>query len=257
MKLNPQSGLVRWFAVLALLFVLGAARAGTDIFLRLEGIDGESKDQAHPRWMDIQSFHWGVTRPAGTNLTQMSALQLFKRVDSASPLLHLACANGQHFPKVTLDLVRPGERRVRYYRIVLEDVLVTSSGVAWTEPAAEYGVAEILGLAYGRMSWTYTEFAPDGKAARELAAYWDLLKGLGEATVKDATRVSGAPSPAGGGMELAFPASGGTTYRIMGSSDPFGPYVEVRRFTADTTGPAATTISTGSARQFFYLEEVP
>ena len=34
-----------------------------DMFMRVEGATGESKDSNHRNWTDIQSFSWGATQP--------------------------------------------------------------------------------------------------------------------------------------------------------------------------------------------------
>ncbi len=242
---------------LAFLLALAPARAATDAFLKLGDVPGESRDAAHEGWIDISSIQWGLQAPTSTNRARLSTLHIAKLVDAASPLLHAACASGNNFPKATLDLVRPGPRRVRYYRIVLEDVIVTSSQVSHSEPSATTNPPESLAIAFSRMTWSYTEFAPDGPALQELTAYWDLLAGSGGSSVNEPLRVSGAPSVTGGNMTLAFPATAGVSYRILGSADPAGPYVEVDRFTADATGATSTTLPAAGPRQFFLLEEVP
>ncbi|HWT17967.1 MAG TPA: type VI secretion system tube protein Hcp, partial [Variovorax sp.] len=34
-----------------------------DMFMRVEGANGESKDSNHKDWTDIKSFAWGATQP--------------------------------------------------------------------------------------------------------------------------------------------------------------------------------------------------
>ena len=34
-----------------------------DMFMRVEGANGESKDSNHKEWSDIKSFSWGATQP--------------------------------------------------------------------------------------------------------------------------------------------------------------------------------------------------
>ncbi|WP_084276200.1 type VI secretion system tube protein Hcp [Erwinia mallotivora] len=34
-----------------------------DLFLRIEGITGESQDASHKGWSSVGSFSWGATQP--------------------------------------------------------------------------------------------------------------------------------------------------------------------------------------------------
>lgn len=35
----------------------------TDLFLKIEGITGESQDANHKGWIGVDSFTWGATQP--------------------------------------------------------------------------------------------------------------------------------------------------------------------------------------------------
>lgn len=35
----------------------------TDLYLKIDGINGESQDSNHKGWIDIDSFSWGQARP--------------------------------------------------------------------------------------------------------------------------------------------------------------------------------------------------
>ncbi|EPC4310549.1 type VI secretion system tube protein Hcp, partial [Cronobacter sakazakii] len=34
-----------------------------DMFLKVEGVTGESKDANHSSWIDVLSFNWGAAQP--------------------------------------------------------------------------------------------------------------------------------------------------------------------------------------------------
>ena len=34
--------------------------AAADMFLKIEGIEGESTDSAHQRWIEVESLNWGA-----------------------------------------------------------------------------------------------------------------------------------------------------------------------------------------------------
>ena len=57
-----------------------------DVFLKLEGIDGESQDAKHAKEIDVLSWSWGFSRnPASTACSQ--EFHFTKLVDRATPLL--------------------------------------------------------------------------------------------------------------------------------------------------------------------------
>ena len=86
-----------------------------DMFLKIDGIDGESTDDKHNNEIVILSYAWGEAQPAPTGGTGGGAgkiaLQDFHfsmLVNKASPKLFLACANGEHFKNAVLTVGHSG-----------------------------------------------------------------------------------------------------------------------------------------------------
>jgi len=155
-----------------------ATSASTDMFLKIEGIDGESSDSGHRGEIDIQSWSWGVSNAGsmsagsggGAGKASFSDLSITKRIDKASPLLMTACATGQHIPKATLTVRRAGKNGDDYMRYTLEDVTCTSvqdSGSSDTLPT------ESLSLNYTKIQFEYLE----ERATQWTRFGWDLAKG--------------------------------------------------------------------------------
>jgi type VI protein secretion system component Hcp len=74
---------------------------------------GESRDSAHPGWIEVLSFHWGNQRAgigAGTGTSNMPAvgglheIVVVKPVDVASAKLFEYCAKGKHIAQAVLDV---------------------------------------------------------------------------------------------------------------------------------------------------------
>ena len=105
-----------------------------DMYMKIEGVNGESKDAQHKDWTDIQSFSWGATQPGsmstggggGTGKASFNDLYVVCRIDHAAPAVLKHCASGKHLGKVELSVCKAGGEQVEYSRITLEDVLVTS-----------------------------------------------------------------------------------------------------------------------------------
>jgi type VI secretion system secreted protein Hcp len=108
--------------------------AHVDFFLKLEGIDGESTDDRHKGQIEILSFSFGVDQPGtsasggggGAGKATFSDMHFSTHASKASPKLFLFCATGQHIPSATFVVHRPGGDTNAYYKVVLQDVMVTS-----------------------------------------------------------------------------------------------------------------------------------
>jgi type VI secretion system secreted protein Hcp len=88
--------------------------AGSDYLLKLDGIPGESRDERLAGTIEVISFSWGVSNPSSTTAggggAGKATFQDFHFVcshDKSSPLLMLACAQGQHIPTATLYVRKP------------------------------------------------------------------------------------------------------------------------------------------------------
>eukprot|EP00456_Euglypha_rotunda_P078150 TRINITY_DN7458_c0_g1_i3.p2 TRINITY_DN7458_c0_g1~~TRINITY_DN7458_c0_g1_i3.p2 ORF type:complete len:116 (-),score=29.98 TRINITY_DN7458_c0_g1_i3:11-358(-) len=82
-----------------------------DMFMRVEGANGESKDSNHKDWTDIKSFAWGATQPGnmvsggggGVGKASFNDLQVLARIDKAAPSVMKNCASGKHLSKVEVS----------------------------------------------------------------------------------------------------------------------------------------------------------
>ena len=69
-----------------------------DAFLKIDGIDGESKDERHPNEIEVLSFSWGESNSgsaatgggAGAGKVAMQDFHFTMKLNKASPQLFLA-----------------------------------------------------------------------------------------------------------------------------------------------------------------------
>jgi type VI secretion system secreted protein Hcp len=102
-----------------------------DVFLKIEGIDGESQDKDHKGEIEVDSFSWGVSNTAsssgggggGAGKAVPQDFSFAAPLSKASPNLMLACATGRHLPRATLTCRKAG---FEFMKIRLDDVLVSS-----------------------------------------------------------------------------------------------------------------------------------
>ena len=159
-----------------------------DAFLKIDGVPGESKDGAHSDWMEVISFQMGVDQPASGSASSVGSLSaeranwrqfvISKQIDKGSPKLAQACASGEHFTTVILELCRAGGDKQPYMEYKLTDVMVSSFSAGGAKTSGEGNgdvPTEQVQLNYGKIELKYTKLdVAGGKPAGNVAAGWDL-----------------------------------------------------------------------------------
>lgn len=153
-----------------------------DVFLKIDGIQGESLDSKHKDEIELVSFAWGVENAAspggagggaGAGRAHFQDFQFTMRVNKASPQLFLATASGKHLKEASLSVRRAGKQQVEYLKIKFSDVLVTSFHEAGADGEAP---AETVSFAFSRVELAYSPQQARGGAAGGITAGWDLSK---------------------------------------------------------------------------------
>ncbi|MET3711968.1 type VI secretion system secreted protein Hcp [Sphingomonas trueperi] len=154
-----------------------------DIFLKLEGINGESKDSTHNNEIDVIGWNWGMSNVgtahmgggAGTGKANFQDITVTKYVDLASMPLMLSCAQGKHVTKATLTMRKAGGTSpLEYLTIVMEEVLV--SNIQHGGSSGDERTTEMVSLNFEKMHMTYKEQTKDGAAGGAPEFKWDILK---------------------------------------------------------------------------------
>ena len=152
---------------------------GTDIFLKIAEIKGESSDARHRDEIDVLSFSWGVAGSGSPGVGGGAAagrptfqnLSIVHNIDKASPLLLQACATGSHFREAVITHRKAGGEQHEYLIVRLNDVIVTTVTHSGTggQPASE-----IVTLAFGRVDFEYRPQMPDGSVDTPINFRFDL-----------------------------------------------------------------------------------
>jgi type VI secretion system secreted protein Hcp len=134
-----------------------------DMFLKLDGISGESADSKHKGEIDIESFSFGVSQPGtsstggggGSGKASFSDLSIVKKADKSSPNLMLKCATGEHIASALLTVRKAGGSQQEYYKIKLTDLLV--SNFQNTGSGGDSIPVESLSLNFAKIEFEYNE----------------------------------------------------------------------------------------------------
>jgi type VI secretion system secreted protein Hcp len=169
--------------------------AGTfDIFVKLDGIDGESTVRGHENETVVLSYEQSVDHPAppltggaaATGRATFSGVRFRKPVDKGSIPLLLASAAGSHIRDARFTFRRPGTG-LDFYKVILGEVLVThvvqraGVGVQYpldfntlTSGADSAGFLDEVTLSYTKIQWEYQPISPTGAPAAVVKGGWDL-----------------------------------------------------------------------------------
>jgi len=105
-------------------------------FLSIDTIKGESHDDKHKDWIEIQSFSQDLLQPrsatastsGGTTAARvnLSPIEITKTIDLATTALNQAASNGTTFPKARIEFMRADKdgNAINYYTVELLNVLV-------------------------------------------------------------------------------------------------------------------------------------
>jgi len=151
-----------------------------DIYIKFDGIDGESQDAGHDKWIDVLGFSYSVSQSSsafigggsGVGKANFDVLSFTHYVDRASPNLFVYCAEGKSVSEVILSCCKSGGGSQEYMKVTLKDVIITS--VSPTGAHAEAQVLEMVSLSYAEIKIEVKEQDKDGKMSAAVTGAWNV-----------------------------------------------------------------------------------
>lgn len=152
-------------------------------YIKFDGVDGESRDKGHEKWIDLESVSHGVHRP-GTGQTgtarrrgsvMLDDIHCTKLMDSASTDIKKMVLKGKSIPKVEIHLTTSSvdSGRETFHKIILEDVYVCDQTVS----ASSQGVPmESFSLNFAKIKEEYVKMSDKGTKEATAKYGWDVEK---------------------------------------------------------------------------------
>jgi type VI secretion system secreted protein Hcp len=154
-----------------------------DMFLKLEGVEGESKDAAGKGgWIQIDGFRLNATSPRDSFTNQaaggvrMSNMTIRAKIDKSTPKLFSKISMNEKIPKATLSCRKAGKDQFEYFKITLTEVLVAKVQAGELQasgsdviPACEFD------LAYGRIEMEAKEQTEKGPTSGPVVFAFNLM----------------------------------------------------------------------------------
>jgi type VI secretion system secreted protein Hcp len=154
--------------------------AKTDAFLKIDGVDSESTDDKFKGWIEVESWSWGATNSGtagagggqGAGKVAPQDFHFTKKLDKSSPVLFQNVNLGKHLKKADFVTRKAGGGQQEYFKVTLEDVMVSSYQVGGT---GADGVipTEQISLNFAKMEMIYKEQKPDGSLGGEVKQKYD------------------------------------------------------------------------------------
>jgi type VI secretion system secreted protein Hcp len=141
------------------------------MYLKIDGVDGESVAKGHENEIEISSFSWGLSNPSNTHgagggggagKVTFQDIHFTKNIDKSSPSLMLHCASGEHIKKATLTVRKAGGTQQDYYKVDLQQLIISS--YQSKVDVGEDGPSDQFSLNFSKIAFTYTPTSPTGGA---------------------------------------------------------------------------------------------
>jgi len=151
------------------------------VFAKYDGIDGESTDSNHDKWIDVLSVDWGMHKDKAKKKKPaknvIDNFQMTMEYEKSSPKLLEAALTGKVIPKLEIQLTKIGcpdpprsdtctsMEQVTYLKYELINVRVTSYDVNGSGGADEITLPPTVVLSnnFEEIKVTYTEYDDEGK----------------------------------------------------------------------------------------------
>lgn len=157
--------------------------------LKIDGaeIKGESGDENHSEWIEINSISFGISQPASSAASQggskpegrsvHSDIVFTKMYDASSPKLSLACAGGKRVDEAVFELCRAAGEKVCYLKVTIKNGFISS----WSVGGGGDIPSESVSIAYTEIEWEYKQLNPDDFSEKTTIGHkWNLKTNVGE-----------------------------------------------------------------------------
>lgn len=153
------------------------AEAAQQVYLHIDGIEGEATDKAHENWIEVLAWSWGMSNSntthtgtgGGAGVTSVQDLSVTKYIDKATTALMLKAMNGAHIAEATLEVWEDCcDAPYKVLAITMTNVLVTSVSTGGSN--AESRFTENITLNFATLRVEYTPADQSGTTSMG----WDI-----------------------------------------------------------------------------------
>jgi type VI secretion system secreted protein Hcp len=161
--------------IIALILVVpSAALAADSLFLKLDGIQGESTDSVHRGEIVLLSYTQSFINPGGAAAQpNCGAITVTKVIDRSSPALIGVVLRGNRIPTGVITFRHEGGLRLEYYKVTLTDVLINAISQTDASPTDPTTILEQISMNASTLRFEYTPQLPTGSPGPIVAFGWN------------------------------------------------------------------------------------
>jgi type VI secretion system secreted protein Hcp len=178
-----SKGTMGWILAAVILALPWLTMSGAlEIFLELNGINGESDHPRHKGKIEVLAWSWGASNSgtthmgtdAGAGKASFQDISLTKWIDKSSPVLMLHLASGKHITDGKLYVARSGDK-TDFLTFDIQNILVTSQSQGGS--TGEDRLTENISLNFAAFTISYQQLATDGSTiGSPVTTSWNIVE---------------------------------------------------------------------------------
>ncbi len=157
---------------------------GFDAYLKITGVDGDSKDDKHPQWIQLASYSFGAHNAGtagtgggmGAGKVAMQDFSFTPQGDSGGPDLFLKCASGAHIAEAKLEVQKAGGTKMVFFKVTFTDILISSFNTAGSQGMTIPQNA--VSFNFAKIKIEATAQNNDGSPGATKTTGWDVQAGV-------------------------------------------------------------------------------
>ena len=154
--------------LILLVLVPGLSQAANNMFLKIEGVTGESLQKDHVGEIDVLAWSWGGSSVKNRRVC-IEDLFLTKWVDSASPVLLMNQIEGVVYPTATLAVMSAGgESNLDYIVLNFQNFYISSLSSGGS--VGDNRLTENVTFGFDEVEYIYTPQEDDHSPGTEIRA---------------------------------------------------------------------------------------
>ena len=152
-----------------------------DMFLKLDGVDGESPDPQHKSEIQISGFTLSAVSPRdsftnqATGAVRMSSLSIRAKIDKSTPKLFEKITKNAKIPKAVLSCRKAGKEQFEFFKITLSEVIVAKISAGSLQEESDVLPACEFDLAYGKLEMEAKEQTTTGPTSGPVVFVFNLM----------------------------------------------------------------------------------
>lgn len=152
-----------------------------DMFIKIDGIEGEALDAAHKNEIEVLAWSWGVSQHSnmhsgsggGSGKASVNDFSFDHYIDKSSPNLLSYCLSGKHIKNIQFIIRKAGGNPLEYLTIKFTDAIITSVEIAGSLED-ETRPRERVNFSFTKLTQDYVMQNAEGSKSGAISASYDI-----------------------------------------------------------------------------------